>query len=70
MIPIKGHPNLFRDEKSGAIINYDNLEYESYLKMKRKKLDEKKELENLKTEVSEIKSLLVELINQTKLNKF
>lgn len=69
MIPIEGHPNLFRDEKSGAIVNCDTLEYESYLRMKKKKIDEQQELQNLKLEVSEIKNLLMELINETRRDK-
>ena len=69
MIPIEGHPNLFRDEKSGAIVNYDTLEYESYLRMKKKKVDEQQEIENLKLEVSEIKNLLMELIHETRRDK-
>jgi len=68
MIPIEGHPNLFRDEKSGAIVNYDTLEYESYIKIRQKKIDEKQELKNLKIEVSEIKNLLMELINESRRN--
>ena len=35
MIKVEGHSNLFRDEKTGAIINMDNNEYEKYLKLKR-----------------------------------
>ncbi len=31
MIPVKGHPNLYRDEQSGAIINCDNYSYNQYV---------------------------------------
>ena len=34
MIRVEGHKNLFRDEKSGAIINYDSNGYAQYKKMK------------------------------------
>jgi len=68
MIPIEGHSNLFRDESSGAIVNIDTVEYERYLKVKKKKTEEKQEIENLKLEVSEIKNLLMELINETRRN--
>jgi len=66
MIPIEGHSNLFRDENSGAIVNYDTLEYQEYFKMKNKRLEEKKEIENIKKEISEIKNLLKELLNDTR----
>lgn len=68
MIPIDGHPNLFRDENSGAIINHDFSEYEKYLHIKNKKNSEKQEIENLKNEISEIKLLLKELINESRRN--
>lgn len=66
MIPIEGFPNLFRDENSGAIVNCDTLEYQKYSKMKKNKQEQKQEIEYLKSEVSEIKSLLMELINETR----
>jgi len=31
MIRVKGHPNLYRDEASGAIINCDNQSYNQYV---------------------------------------
>ena len=30
MILVEGHPNLYRDEKTGAIINYDQQGYNQY----------------------------------------
>lgn len=66
MIKIDGHSNLFRDEHSGAIINCDNLEYQNYIKLKKNRLNQKQEIENLKTEITEIKKLLMELLNESK----
>ena len=63
MIPIEGHKNLYRDENTGAILNADNIEYNNYLKMRGEKLKQKNEIDNLKKELTEIKSLLKELIN-------
>ena len=37
MIPVEGHKNLYRDEKSGAIINCDITGYNMYKKSKHKK---------------------------------
>ena len=37
MIPIEGHKNLFRDEKTGAIVNTDQFEYDQYFKVKKQK---------------------------------
>mgnify|MGYP005713296427 FL=1 len=65
MIRVEGHKNLFRDEKSGAIINYDSNGYAQYKKMKSLRLTEKSEIQSLRAELNEIKSLLAELINKS-----
>ena len=65
MIRVEGHKNLFRDEKSGAIINYDSNGYIQYKKMKSLRLTEKSEIQSLRAELNEIKSLLAELINKS-----
>jgi hypothetical protein len=62
MIPVEGHKGLYRDEKSNAIVNCNDYEYQEYLRVKNSTLDEKGEIENLKTELTEIKSLLAKLL--------
>jgi hypothetical protein len=64
MIPVEGNPNLFRDENTGAIVNCDASAYQQYLISKQRKSLEKKEIEDLKSEISEIKLLLKQLMNQ------
>lgn len=66
MIPVEGHKNLFRDEKSGAIVNCDTQEYNQYVKMKSEKKKQKDEIEKIKNDISEIKILLKEMINGSK----
>ena len=68
MIPIEGHKNLYRDEETGAIINTDNYEYLNYTKIKKEKLKQKFEIENLKNELSEIKLLLRRLLDESSRN--
>lgn len=63
MIPVEGHKNLYRDEKSGAIVNCDTYGYTQYLKIKEQKQKEKEEIDQIKNDITEIKSLLKELIN-------
>ena len=65
MIRVEGHKNLYRDEKSGAIVNYDSNGYAQYKKMKSLRLTEKSEIQSLRAELNEIKSLLAELINKS-----
>ena len=62
MIPVEGHKGLYRDEKSNAIVNCNDYEYQEYLRVKNSTLDEKSEIKNLKTELSEIKLLLTKLL--------
>jgi hypothetical protein len=62
MIPVEGHKGLYRDEKSNAIVNCNDYEYQEYLRAKNSTLDEKGEIENLKTELTEIKSLLAKIL--------
>jgi hypothetical protein len=66
MIPVQGHPNLYRDEQSGAIINYDSNSYTQYVNSLNVRESQKRELDNMKKDIDEIKSLLRELINGTK----
>jgi hypothetical protein len=65
MIRVEGHKNLYRDEKSGAIINHDSNGYSQYKKIRSAKLTQKSEIESLRAELDEIKSLLAELINKS-----
>ncbi len=62
MIPVEGHKHLFRDEKTGAIINDDQAGYAKYMSLRQKKDSEKQELDNIKKDIDEIKSLLKELV--------
>jgi hypothetical protein len=64
MIPVQGHPNLYRDEKSGAIVNCDDLSYNQYVNSLHNRENQKKEIDDLKNEISEIKSLLQQILNQ------
>ena len=61
MLKVKGHPNLYRDEKTGAIINYDEISYNQYVNSLNSREFQKKEIINLKNELSEIKLLLKQL---------
>jgi len=64
MIPVQGNPNLYRDEDSGAIVNCDNLAYNEYVNSLQNRENQKKEIDNLKNEISEIKDLLKQLLEK------
>lgn len=72
-VKVKDNDNLVRDMSSGAIINTNTAEYEAYLQRRKTNKEVRQKLESnsaeireLKSEISEIKSLLISLINKEK----
>lgn len=62
---VEGNSNLVRERETGAIINVNNSEYQSYIINSRKILSERKkaesiekELNGIKNDINEIKDLL------------
>lgn len=68
LIPVEGHNNLFRDRQTGAILNKDKAAYLNYMRLKEIKEKEKNEIDEIKKDIDEIKSLLKELINGPRQN--
>jgi len=64
MIRVEGQKNLYRDEKSGAIINCDTTAYNNYLNIKNQKELQKSEIEQMKNDIEEIKSLLKKFLEK------
>ncbi len=70
-LKVSGHENLVRDMSSKAVINTSMVEYEEYMARRRAKEQEQElitkqaeEINNLKSDISEIKQLLFELLNK------
>ena len=68
-VKVKDHQNLLRDPLSNGIINTNKSEYDEYIarrdaatKSKENEVTMKEDLDNLKGEINEIKSLLKELV--------
>lgn len=64
-LKVEGYSNLVRDDQNGAIINTDFSEYQKYIAMREAKSKEKEqvktieeELDQLKSDINEIKDLL------------
>ena len=53
MIRVEGYPNLYRDEKTGAIINCDNSAYNMRLKTITSVENEKNELKRMRDDIDE-----------------
>ena len=69
MIPVEGHEHLYRDEKTGAIINQDDSSYQTYLQMKKKKKKDRAEIDEMKNDISEMKKMIVLLVRKTIVEK-
>jgi hypothetical protein len=67
MIKVEGHSNLYRDDKSGAIVNCDNQGYDQYVRSLEYAKRKDKEIENLRKDIDDIKASLALLVNN--LNK-
>tara|TARA_Y100000401_G_C8206011_1_gene166023 strand:+ start:396 stop:602 length:207 start_codon:yes stop_codon:yes gene_type:complete len=63
MIKVKGHSHLYRDPYTGAIINNDDQGYAQYVKSLEVRQNRKNEIENMKKDIDEIKSLLKILVD-------
>ena len=64
MIPVEGHKNLFRDEKTGAIINTDTAGYRNYMSDKRRNSDKQAEMDAMKEEIETLKLMLSDLASK------
>ena len=64
MMPVDGHKNLVRDEKTNAIVNIDNTGYETYMVSRRINSDKQAEIDAMKTELETLKSMLNELASK------
>ena len=69
-IPVEGNADLVRDPNTDQIINTNESAYQQYITRRQKRRSEKEkaltveqDLASLKSEMSEIKSLLKELVN-------
>lgn len=67
---VEEFPNLYRDSQTRAVINNNSDEYENYLRNRDQKIKEigrvekiENDMQNLKNDISEIKSLLRSIAN-------
>ncbi len=70
-IKVENSGSLYRDQESGAILNCSDSEYNSYLDLKKRRIAEiddlatqKKDIDNLKNEIDEVKDLLKQVLTK------
>jgi paraquat-inducible protein B len=70
LVPVEGRPNLYRDVKSGAIINTDSTSYRQHLnhkievensKLKLKQIED--DVNDIKSDISDLKQLILKYLN-------
>ncbi len=61
MIKVQGYPGLYRDENTGAIVNCNDSEYKHRLNKINAVDSQREEINRLRSELDELKSLLYEL---------
>ncbi len=64
MMPVEGHKDLVRDEKTNAIISVDKTGYETYMINRRVNSDKQAEIDAMKTELETLKSMLNDLASK------
>ena len=64
LIPVEGHPNFARDKNTGAIINTDSSAYASYHQRQSQKKMEKQEIDQMKTDIADMKVMLVKIMEK------
>ena len=70
-LKVKSDVSLFRDKDSNAIVNKNKGEFDKFLKLSQKKYEEKKkfndmrsDLDSLKQDMNEIKTLLKNIMDK------
>tara|TARA_A100001234_G_scaffold56269_2_gene48216 strand:+ start:2033 stop:2242 length:210 start_codon:yes stop_codon:yes gene_type:complete len=63
-LKVKDHENLVRDKDTNVVININRSEIEQAKKRKAERIKKEQEINNLKNEVSEIKSMLTKVIEK------
>lgn len=70
-VKIEGKDSLVRDMATGAIINTSRTDYENYLNKRKiyQKINEEvkkntDDIQNIKSDISEIKNILIALLNK------
>ena len=65
LVKITGSSSYARDTKSGAIVNINTSEFDKMKKIRENRKKKENEIDELKNEVSEIKSLLKQLLEKS-----
>lgn len=68
-LKVENHSDLVRDTNTGAILSKDSSSYQLYINNRNRAISEKQRIENLESELSDIKTLLNTLIGKLDVSK-
>jgi hypothetical protein len=63
-LKVEQEPSLSRAIDSGGIVNTDKKAFETYINSRNKKENQARRLDNLESELNEIKNLLLKLLDK------
>ena len=63
-IPVEGHSDLVRDRVTGAIVNINKEETKAIVTRKQREKQQQKEIQQLKSDVSDIKQMLQQIVEK------
>jgi len=61
LIPVEGQKDLYRDTRTNAIINTNKTDYESYIMRRESLQNQKKKIESIEDEITNVKNDLDEI---------
>ena len=64
MIKVEGHSQLYRDQKTGAIVNHNSTEYQNRLRKIKSTETQKEDLNKMREDIDELKGLLRQLLEK------
>jgi len=60
--PVDGHPDLMKDPVTGMIVNINKDKINSVKEVRKRKAQEREEIEQMKSDISAIKTMLEKLL--------
>ena len=64
LVPVEGYSTLGRDPVSNAILNTDTTQYDAYIKARENAKQKDRTLEELRSEIDELKELVKDLVRK------
>jgi hypothetical protein len=64
LVSVEGNPSLKRDQNTNAIVNTNTQSYEEYIRNRENRQAQQSEIDSIKQEIAELKSLILQVLNK------